>query len=198
LAARAAPPHKVEIAYEVAHGGAPVADVVGRLEHDGRSYRLLETWKGKGIYALRGEVRRTSRGSVAAEGLRPAEFEDRRSGREPRRVRFEGTAGAGRQDRLSLLWSFAFRPPGAQPVSLVVADGKGIARHVYVATGRERISTPAGEFDALRLARQADAPQARSAEIWLAADRHWLPVRVVATDSDGTRTEQVAVRIAFP
>lgn len=201
LGAHAAPPQRVEIAWEVARGGAAVAEVTARLEHDGRSYRLSETWTGKGLYALRGEARRASRGTIAADGLRPLEFEDVRSGRDTRRVRFDPAAKKPtleQQDRLSFVWSLAFKPPGAQALALRVADGKGIATYVYQAAGRERIATPAGEFDALKLVKRKNDPQDRSTEIWLAADRHFLPVRIVVTEKDGTRTEQVAVRIATP
>ena len=63
--AAAAPPQRIEIGYEIARNGAVVAEVSERLEHDGRSYRLQETWRGRGVYALRGEAIRSSRGAVA-------------------------------------------------------------------------------------------------------------------------------------
>lgn len=198
---QAAPPQRVEVAYEVARDGTAVAEVSERLEHDGRAYRLQETWKGKGVFALRGEAKRSSRGAIAADGLRPVEFEDQRSGREARRVRFDPAARKStleQQDRLSFVWSFAFRPPGAQPVTVQVADGKGVSTYVYQAAGRERVKTPAGEFDALKLVKRRNAPQDRATEIWLAADRHWLPVRIVVTEKDGTRIERAAVRIVAP
>ncbi|MGH8675128.1 MAG: hypothetical protein ACREVG_12550, partial [Burkholderiales bacterium] len=103
--ANAAPPQRVEIVYEVTRGGTLIAEVTERLEHDRRQYRLEESWKGKGVLALRGEAKRVSRGAVAADGLRPAEFEDRRPGRDPKRVAFdpaEGVPALQRQDRLSL------------------------------------------------------------------------------------------------
>lgn len=198
--AAAAPPQRVEIAYEVARNGTPIAEVTERLEHDGRSYRLQETWKGRGIHALRGEAQRTSRGTIAADGLRPLEFEDRRSGREPRRVAFDAHSGAGtleRQDRLSFLWTFAFAPPAAS-VRVKVADGKGVSDYVYRPAGRERVRVPAGEFETLKLVRKPDAPGERGTEVWLAASRNYFPVRIVITEKDGTRIEQVAVRIATP
>ena len=87
--ALAAPPQQVEIAYEVARDGTALAEISQRLEHDGRSYRLSETWKGKGVYALRGEAARSSQGAVAADGLRPQKFEDKRSGRDTRQAEFD-------------------------------------------------------------------------------------------------------------
>ena len=85
--AAAAPPHKVEIGFEVSRNGSVIAEVTHRLEHDGKTYALAESWKGRGLVALAGEINRSSRGSIVADGLRPAEFEDRRSRREARRIR---------------------------------------------------------------------------------------------------------------
>lgn len=198
FSAHAAPPQRVEIAYEVAHNGTAVAEVTGRLEHDGRHYRLEESWKGKGVYALRGDARRASRGAVAADGLHPAEFEDRRPGREPRRVAFDpatATPALKQQDRLSFIWNFAFAPPRVES-AVSVADGKGVATYVYRPEGRERIRVPAGEFDALKLVKKKKHPDDRGAELWLAADRSYLPVRIRVTEKDGTRLDQVAVRIS--
>ena len=211
-AAAAAPPQRVEIGFEIARNGLVVAEVHERLEHDGRRYHLSETWKGKGIFALRGEARRISRGAVGADGLRPLEFEDQRSGRETARARFDWSAKtltlqyksepASRPlpeaalDRLSFLYGFAFRNPGAQAATFNVTDGRSVTTYVYQAAGRERVKTPAGEFDALKLVKRRDHPQDRATEIWLAADRHYLPVRIVLVEKDGTRLETVAVKIA--
>ena len=212
LGAQAAPPPRVEIAYEVARNGTAVAEVTDRLEHDGRSYRLQESWKGKGIFALRGEANRSSRGAVHGRTLRPLEYEDRRTGRDTARAKFGWEAKTltlqykggpetrplppGAQDRLSFLWSLAFDPPAKQAVTLHVVDGKGVSTYVFQVAGRERIRTPAGEFDALKLVKKKDAPGDRSSEVWLAADRHHLPVRILVTEKDGTRLDTVAVRIA--
>lgn len=200
LDVQAAPPQRVEIAYEVSRNGVAVAEVTVRLEHDGRSYSLQETWKGRGILALGGEAQRWSRGTVARDGLRPAEYRDVRGGRERRHATFDPgntVATLEQQDRLSFIWSFAFSPPAA-PVSVSVADGKGVTRYAYLLAGRERITSAAGEFEALRLVRQKDGPGDRSDEIWLATDRQHLPVRIQVTENDGTRVDQVAVRIRPP
>jgi hypothetical protein len=197
--AAAAPPQRVEVGYEVARNGAVVADVTERLEHDGRSYRLTETWKGKGVYALRGEAVRTSRGAVAADGLRPQAFEDKRPGRDARHAEFDPAAKTPtleRQDRLSFIWTFAFAVPSG-PVAVSVSDGKGVTTYAYQPAGRERVKTPAGEFDALKLVKRRDNPQDRTTEIWLAADRGHVPVKVLYIDKDGTRIEQSAVRISL-
>ena len=197
-AAVAAPPPRVEIGYESARYGSVVAEVDERLEHDGRSYRLSETWRGKGIYSLRGEATRSSQGAVAADGLRPQKFEDKRSGRGTRHAAFDPAAKTPtlqRQDRLSFIWTFAFAPP-RETATVAVTDGKNVTTYAYQVAGRERVKTPAGEFDALKLVKRRDSPQDRVTEIWLAADRYYLPVRILVVDKDGTRLDQLAVKIA--
>ena len=198
-AAAAAPPQRVEIGYELVRNGSVVAEVNQRLEHDGRSYRLAETWKGKGIYSLRGEATRSSQGAVAADGLRPRKFEDRRSGRDTQYAEFDPAAQTPtlqRQDRLSFIWTFAFAPPGAAAATVIASDGKSATTYVYQAAGRERVKTPAGEFDALKLVKRRDHPRDRVTEIWLAADRQYIPVRILVIEKDGSRIDQSAVRIS--
>jgi len=186
--ALAAPPQRVGIDYELRRNGSAVADISERLEHDGRTYRLSQTWKGKGVYGLRGDARRSSTGRVGPEGLQPEAFEDLRPGKDPRRA----SPAAGTQDRLSVLWHFAFKPPAGR-VTLQVADGRGIATHAYSPAGRERIRTPAGEFHALKFERTDDD---RRAQVWLAPERGNVPVRLLVTEKDGTVVEVIAIRIA--
>lgn len=211
-AAQASPPARIEIGYDVLHNGGPLATVTHVLEHDGRTYRLRETWEGSGLLSLLGEVLRTSRGKVTAAGLRPLEYEDQRPRRDTARARFawdEGTLTQQfrdgpqtrplpphAQDRLSFLFAPAFHAPGAGPLEYHVADGKGVAHYVFEVAGRERVTVPAGEFDALRLVRRDD--DGRTTQIWLDAARSYLPLRVLVVHKDGTRVDQVATRFAPP
>lgn len=196
--AQAAPPQRVEIVYELSRNGLTLAETTHRLEHDGRSYRLIEHWKGKGLLALKGDATRTSEGVIAADGLRPRRFEDKRTGRDTLQAQFDPSAKGSalqQQDQLSLAWSFAFAPPG-KPVGVSVADGKRVSHYSYEPAGRERVKTPAGDFDALKFVKRRERPEDKATEIWLAADRQNLPVRVLVVDKDGTRFDQVAARIA--
>ena len=196
-AALAGPPQQVEIAYEVARNGTPLAEVSQRLEHDGRSYRLTETWKGKGAFAMRGQTGRSSQGAVAADGLRPQKFEYKRPGRDTQHAEFDPAAKTltlQQQDQLSFIWILAFAPP-RDLVTASVADGKSVNSYTYKVAGRERVKTPAGEFDALKLVKHKENPDDKATEIWLAAKRNYLPVRILIVEKDGSRIDQVAVRI---
>jgi hypothetical protein len=210
-AAEAAPPAQVELAYDILRNGSGIAEVVHQVQHDGRSYQLVETWKGRGFYALRGTARRSSHGLISAEGLKPLEFIDERAGRRRARVRFDWQAKTVIQeyrgeprteplprdahDRLAFLFDFAFAPPDGGEVAFDLLDGRGQSRHVYSIAGRERVVTPAGPFEALKLVRET---REERAEIWLATERSYLPVRILLTDKDGTRYDQVIRNITAP
>jgi Protein of unknown function (DUF3108) len=210
LSAQAEPPRQLEIAFTMSRNGSAMAEVVERLEYLQGNYKLTETWKGKGIYALLGSARRVSQGSLAEGSLRPREFFDERSGRDTARAWFDWNAKTltmqyksnkaseplppNAQDRLSFLFALSLVPGKADSVSYTIADGKGLSRHVYRVVGRERIRTPLGEFDTVKMARQGD--ERETAELWLAAERAFIPVRLLVVEKDGTRYEQLATRIS--
>jgi hypothetical protein len=208
-AAHAAPPAVVEISYDIARNGTPVAEVGQRLDHDGKTYALTEIWKGKGILSLRGSAKRTSRGRVTPHGLRPLEYTDERSGRDTARATFDWTAQTLTQqyrdapqkmalpprphDRLAFLFEFAFVPPRKPEVVFDVADGRGLSHQVYKVGEREQTRVPAGDFRTVKVTRTKEGERA---DLWLAVDRDYLPVRIVITQKDGVVLEQVATRIA--
>jgi hypothetical protein len=208
--AQTAVPARIEIEYDLKRNNSTVAEVTERLDRRDGTYELTETWKGKGIYALLGRATRKSEGILTPEGPRPREYMDERSGRDTQRVTIDWQAntitrrykGATRtepvpadtQDRLSFLLALSYAGKKAEPISFHVADGKGMSRHTYQPNGRERLGTPAGVFETVKLIRRNGSGE--TAEIWLAAELGFLPVRILVTDDDGTRYEHVASRIS--
>jgi len=214
LAARAAPAPlqgNFEIQFEVSCEGTTVAEVVERVEISGSSYQMTETSKGKGIYALLGSAKRTSRGNIKDGILQPLEFADERTGRDTARAWFDykaqtitmqysGHKGSeemppNSQDRLSFLLQVTMMPGRTKHMKLSIFDGKGQSRHEYDVETRERVHTPAGDFDAVRITRRTEPGQRDSAHLWVAAD-FGLPVRLVHVERDGKRCEHVAKRIS--
>ncbi len=207
-AAAAAPPAYVEIDYEIARNGTVLAEVEHVLEHDGRQYKLTEVWKGRGLLALRGTATRTSRGMVSSSGLKPLQFTDERSGRSTARVAYDWKAGMvtmqykgeprteamppRAHDRLAFLFDFAFAAPRGREVAFDLLDGRGQSHHVYVVGARELLKTPMGEFPALKVGRTTEDDRV---DIWLAAERSYIPLRVLVTEKDGTTFDQMAVKI---
>ena len=207
--AQAQLPARLEILYEVLRNGSPVAEITGRLERSAGGYRLIETWQGKGLYALLGNAKRTSQGVLSATGARPLEFTDERSGRDTARAWFDWGANTltmrykGRsrtepippnaQDRISFMLALALAPAGTRSLDVHLVDGRGVSHHVYEYGGRERVKTAAGEFDALKVRRSHEQERV---EIWLAASLGNLPVRMLAVKEGGTSYDQVAIRIS--
>lgn len=209
--AGAAPPRHAQITYELRDNGASVAQVVDRFQYGGGKYYLVERWKGSGLYALLGRVKRISRGTIGLYGLRPLEYLDERTGRPTARAVFNWKAhtltlqdgGAPKtrsllpdtQDKLSLPYAFAFHPPGGEPVTVHATDGRGVVTYVYESAGHHEIRTPAGVFETLKLIKRKDGPGDDGTEIWLAIDHGNLPVRILVTKHNGTRYDEIAARL---
>ena len=212
--AQAQLPAQVEIEYALSCDGRDLAEVVERLEQGGGTYQLTETWKGKGLYALLGTAKRTSRGSISEGILRPLEFADERTGRNTARAWFDwqantvtmqhkGSRGTepmppdtNTQDRLSFVVALALVPGKSQSVKFSIFDGRGQSRHEYEVGGHERLKTPAGEFDTVKITRRYEPGAKDRAELWLARELGHLPVRLLAVEKDGTRCEHLARRIS--
>ena len=210
FAVHAEPPPQLEITFSLTRNGSAMAEVSERLEYAKGNYKLTETWKGRGMYALLGSARRVSQGTIADGTLRPREFFDERSGRDTARAWFDWKAQtltmqyqgnkaseplpANAQDRLSFLFALSLLPGKADSVSYSIADGKGLSRHEYKVVGRERLKTPVGEFDTVKVARKGEGRE--STELWLAAERGYVPVRLVVVEKDGTRYEQNPTRLS--
>ena len=208
--ARAEIPPQLELTFSLTRNGSVMAEVTEKLEYSGGKYQLTEIWKGKGLYALLGQARRVSQGTIAQDTLRPREFFDERSGRDTARAWFDWKAQtltmqykgnkaaeplpANAQDRLSFLFALSLVPGKSDAVSYTIADGKGLSRHLYKLSGPERIRVPAGEFTAIKASRQGEDRE--TAELWLAAERNYIPVRLLVVERDGTRYEQNATRIS--
>jgi hypothetical protein len=200
-----------EIQFDVNCEGTDLAEVVERVEISGASYRMTETSKGKGLYALLGTAKRTSRGSIVNGMLQPAEFADERSGRDTARawfdwkartitMQYQGHKGSeemppNSQDRLSFLLAVALMPGRVQNLKLSIFDGRGQSRHEYDVGAHERVQTPAGDFDAVRVTRRFEAGAKDRADLWVASD-FGLPVKLVHVERDGKRCEHVAKRIS--
>ena len=211
-AALAEPLPRLKVTYELQRNGSAIADVTERLEYADGSYKLTETWKGRGLYALLGSARRVSQGRIADGVLRPREFFDERSGRDTARAWFDWkrnvitmqykgekkTKGLepGAQDRLSFLLALSLLPGRAQGASYQIADGKGVSHHRYELKERERIKTPAGEFDTVRVERVRKPKDKDRVELWLAVEIGYIPVRLLDVEEDGARYDQLATHIS--
>jgi hypothetical protein len=207
--AHSAPPERIKLSYEVSYGSMQ-GDVVEILEHDGRSYSIVSETRGRGILAPFGN-KRTVRGRIFPQGLRPDEYRDERpfgwvasakfnwesrSVTQERKGKSETLQMQGAaQDPLSLAYTFAFVPPKGKEYEIIRADGRGLTLFRFKVVGNEKLATPAGEMQTLHIVKVRDGPEDKSTDIWFAAERDFLPVRVLVVDKDGSRVDQIITRI---
>jgi len=211
-ASAAQPPQALTISYNLYLNGAHVAVMNETYEARNSSYRIVSESVPLGALALfqkPGTV--VSSGRVTPEGLRPERFEGRRIGSGQVQAEFDwqgerlsfsrdGKAETvalppGTQDRLSIMYQFMFNPiNGRDRLELSMTDGRRLAHYQYAVKRGVEIETPLGRMTTLHLTRQG-APGSSETEIWLAPDRHFLPVKMVIREDNGTRYEQVATRI---
>jgi Protein of unknown function (DUF3108) len=209
--ALAAPPRHVTLDYEVLRNGSVLGDAVETLEHDGKKYSITSEVKGRGILALLPTLRRTSRGRITPQGLKPEEFHDQRGPTWAVSARFDWDAQsltqerkgktetvrmpANTQDPLTLAYGFAFAPPAAKEFDVLRADGRGLTPFRFKVVGSEKLKTSLGEMLTLHVEKVRDGPDDKSTDIWFASERNYLPVRVLVVDTDGTRADQILRRI---
>src|SRR5882672_5046392 len=208
---QAVPPERITLTYELKRNGTVLVDVSETLEHDGRTYAITSEGRGRGILALFGVLKRTSRGHITLQGLRPDEFRDERPGGWAVSAKFDWDARSVTQERkgksetlqmqgtaqdpLSLAYSFAFVPPTGKEYDVVRADGRGLTPFRFAIVGNEKLATPMGEMQTLHIMKVRDGPGDKTTDIWFSVERNFLPVRVLVVDKDGSRVDQVVTRI---
>lgn len=196
-------PAPIKLAFDVA-GQAKKFDYQARAElvwqHDGARYEARQEVSA----FLVGSRTQRSTGLVTAQGLQPERFGDRnRSERaahfdyERGRVTFsantpEAAIGPGAQDRLSvfiqLAGLLAATPdrfaPGTQ-LTLTTVSATGADRWTFTVEATETLNLPAGTLPALKLQRLPRRDYDQKAELWLAPDMGYLPVRIKITQANG-------------
>jgi hypothetical protein len=215
-------PARLALIYSLLRSGLEIARIEETFERSGNGYRLLSEARAVGLAALlaRGQGwRRESRGTVAATGLRPDQFTDQRGANPLQRARFDWATNQirfdrpgtdttevdgealppGTTDRLSFPYALAQRamqPPGlpAGEWEAPMTDGRRVTRYRFTVSGRETVATPAGAFDTIRVSRVREKDD-NATEVWLAAARGMIPVRILVTEPDGATFDQVLAQI---
>ena len=209
-------PKRIEIAYTLYKGEQKLN--VGRLtttwQINGTQYTLTSIAEATGLFSLfvRGALIQVSRGELASEGLKPGEFWIQRgqSGNRTDSASFDwagqllryGPANeqrtqplaSGTQDVLSVLFQLALTAPHSGTLDLAVTNGRKFDHYRYRVEGEEMLETPLGTVKAEHLAK-AD-PDGDRLDVWLAADYHYLPVRLKITDKKGDTAEQIVQSIS--
>jgi len=208
----ASAPRTVSASYTVYMNGAHVADMNETFEARNGGYRIGSEPAPVGALALfQKPITAVSKGSVTRQGLRPERFEGRRIGSRQIQAEFDWTGErltytyegkaetvalpAGAQDRLSIMYQFMYYTYGKRArLDFAMTDGRRLAQYHYAVTPNVQIETPLGRMETLHLVKQTE-PDGSATEIWLAGRHHFLPVKMMIRESNGTRYEQVATRI---
>jgi len=175
-----------------------VGTAVQSWEAGADTYLLASEAETGGIVELfwSQRLRYVSRGKITPRGLQPESFlasRTRRGRNEAAQARFDWSAGnlnygyaheqrsaplpAGTQDLMSFIYQYVLAPPAPGRYRVPITTGTRFEVYEIVVSGEERIETPLGDLRALSI-RQLPRPGEESIEIWLAADYHYLPVRI--------------------
>lgn len=190
-------PNEGEVDYEVGLGSGEWRLARGtlhwKLDHDHYHIDLVARAVGIARLFKPNPVSQVSEGQITPAGLLPDRFsvvgragsdtqEDARFDWSARTLTFlpSGKAQAlpdNTQDLLSFFFQFALRPPEDANLGNPVTNGRKLDRYAFELTDRTRLKLPLGEVDTLHISR-LHALNEDAFEIWLAQDRHFLPVQM--------------------
>lgn len=192
---------------------------VGRAEQiwklDGEHYAISSIAEASGLFSLfaSGKHIQKSQGEITPSGLKPSSYRvERGQGADKTdTARFDWNAMTltlasggdmqtqklqeGTQDLLSFMYQLAFAPPQRSAVQLTVTNGRKLDRYAYWVV-EEALETPMGKLKTLHLGKQHDDGE-KDTEVWLAADYHYLPVKISQIDKDGDGLVLLANEIAI-
>ncbi|MDD5240186.1 MAG: DUF3108 domain-containing protein [Sulfuricella sp.] len=210
-------PQKVTIRFTLFKGLNGMS--VGRAEQtwklDGDRFTISSVAEATGLFSLfaSGKHIQVSQGVVTPAGLKPSSYRVERgqgadktdaaqfdwnamtlalaSGGDKKTLKLpEGT-----QDLLSFMYQLAFAPPQRSSVQLFITNGRKLDSYAYWVV-EEALETPMGTLQTLHLGKQREEGE-KDTEVWLAADYHYLPVKISQVDKDGDGLVLVANEIAI-
>lgn len=180
---------------------------VGRAEQtwqlDGEHFTISSVAEATGLFSLfaSGKHVQLSQGEITPSGLKPASYRVERGQGEDKvdAARFDWNAMTlalasgsdrktvklpeGTQDLLSFMYQLAFAPPQRSAVQLSITNGRKLDSYTYWVV-EEALETPMGTLQTLHLGKRREEGE-KDTEVWLAADYHYLPVKISQVDKDG-------------
>jgi len=197
-------PLKGRLRYSITRGegGFVIGQSVHTWEHDGLAYSLQSVTETTGLAAVFRPARvvQTSRGEVTAEGLKPHQFRHERVGGldtanfdwTRRIVAYAGreeAVAAGAQDMLSMYYQLVLLAPKSGVLDLAIATGRRLETYHFEILGEEAVALPSGERLATHLRTRSGSD---SIELWIAAEKRGLPLKIRFTDRKGEIFDQLA------
>lgn len=204
-------PKRVYLTYALEKGGQLIAHTEESYIQTGSQYRIQSVTTGQGVYALLGERKSLSEGTLSKAGLQPSHFESLQTKQKSKalindfdwkqkllRMQVKGEVKqepleVGAQDLLSVMYQFMHTPPRGKQVLVPVTTGKKLKRqHFKVSEETLTYTTQAGPFHVVKLSEVGE--HADEKIIYLAKDQHYLPVKIIMQE-DGATLEQTLVSI---
>jgi hypothetical protein len=207
-------PSRIEIVFKL--DGMLSGRQTHRWQHDGKHYQLETEAEVTGLAGLflRGKLTQTSNGKIGSSGLMPEHYSMQRLSGKRETLDFDyesnliaatrtdakrGTRSlelpllTGAQDPLSAIYQLAMTARDDREGLIVAAGAKRIKGYPYRVLGTERLDTPLGILDALRVTRAGEATGGM--QLWLSPKHYHLPIKIIYTDDDGTEWVLEASRI---
>jgi hypothetical protein len=193
-------PERIELKFNVQAGEDGY--VIGQSIYSGwvrnGRYSLTSVAEATGVAGVfvTGKIVQRSEGRVTARGLQPDLFSGEKGKRIQKPVRFdwprqrlalpggEVDLPAHTQDLLSFSFHLALVAEADNfDRILPVTNGKKLRDYRFRVIGREKLNFGVNRIDTVHLrgSREGDG----SLDVWLAPDRHWLPVRIRTLDDKG-------------
>lgn len=213
----AAQPTGVLATYDIYKGRMKIGRIEESYARDKDRYTLTSTTRAVGLLAIfnPGKILISSNGLVGAQGLQPLRFSDQRERNESKdryaeldwdakrltliqqAQRTSVVLPEGTQDRLSAMYQFMFLSlQTATTLDFPMTNGGKLDHYRYAISLKQKLGTPAGEFDTLYLENQAKKGESRT-EIWLATERHNLLCKMIITDADGGQLIQILSKLSI-
>ena len=212
-------PPQFEVVYTVFRGEQGM--LVGKTTHKwhvaNKQYLLTSSTEASGLFSLfyGGRYLLTSRGELGANGLRPISFWIQRgqSGERTEFAEFDwetkslqygkyddrrnAALADGTQDQLSVFYQLALTAPHSGRFKMALTTGRKFNQYEYQVIGEEIIDTPLGPLKTQHLARVVQETGG-NADIWLAIDHHYLPVRFKLAAQKGEILDHVIAEMRVP
>lgn len=215
-AAVPAQPSVVKAQYRITKAGITIGNVEETFTREGERYRIVSETRTAGPLKvfLKDRLTVTSEGRVGAGGLMPQRYEFRRDRDAHKNVfaDFDWAAGrivsrhgdvtesfslpVGTLDRVSAMYQFMFSAPSSETVVAWMSQGKKAEKYTYRKAGEPALTVAGRDYATVRYRRDAAAGESK-AELWLAKDAYFLPVKMAFEDASGLALEQTLVSLSL-
>lgn len=209
-----AAPQKITAVYEATRNGQPFATVTETFVQESRRYRIESLTSGIGVFALLGKRKLVSEGEVTEHGLRPLHFEQLQGDKKKAEADFDWKANtvtlsakgksntspieAGTVDLASYAYQFMFVPPVGEMVSVTMTTGKKLRTYQFKTSQRdETLPGVMGGTKTLHLTNTVKSDGGDEKELWLASEKHYIPVKIIMSDDNGAKIEQVLTSLSI-